>query len=97
MVLDATFLNTQYYKVRIKDKEEQSRERSSYRKGAFGLSSITVANFTYFRIKRHILCVKLFCMSMSQYEKENVMTPKRRCMWNAADDTNINVDNSRLI
>ena len=26
MVLDATLLNTQYYKVRIKDKVEQSRE-----------------------------------------------------------------------
>ena len=29
MVLDATFLNTQHYKVRIKSKMEQSRERSS--------------------------------------------------------------------
>ena len=29
MVLDATLLNIQYYKVRIKGKEEQSRERSS--------------------------------------------------------------------
>ena len=29
MVLDATLLNTQHYKVRIKGKEEQSRERSS--------------------------------------------------------------------
>ena len=29
MVLDATLLNTQYYKVRIKGKVEQSRERSS--------------------------------------------------------------------
>ena len=39
MVLDATLLNTQHYKVRIKGKVEQSRERSdalacsSYRKG----------------------------------------------------------------
>ena len=29
MVLDATFLNAQHYKVRIKDKIEQSREWSS--------------------------------------------------------------------
>ena len=29
MVLDATLLNTQHYKVQIKDKVEQSRERSS--------------------------------------------------------------------
>ena len=44
MVLDASLLNTQHYKVRIKGKVEQSRERisalpthwcSSYRKGSF--------------------------------------------------------------
>ena len=29
MVLDATLLNTQHYKIRIKGKVEQSRERSS--------------------------------------------------------------------
>ena len=29
MVLDATLLNTQQYKVRIKGKVEQSRDRSS--------------------------------------------------------------------
>ena len=29
MVLDATLLNTQHYKVQIKGKVEQSRERSS--------------------------------------------------------------------
>ena len=29
MVLDATLLNTQYYKVWIKSKVEQSREKSS--------------------------------------------------------------------
>ena len=29
MVLDATLLNTQQYKIRIKGKEEQFRERSS--------------------------------------------------------------------
>ena len=29
MVLDTSLLNTQYYKVRIKGKEEQSKEKSS--------------------------------------------------------------------
>ena len=29
MILDATLLNTQHYKVRIKSKVEQSREKSS--------------------------------------------------------------------
>ena len=29
MVLNATLFNTQYYKIRIKGKVEQSRERSS--------------------------------------------------------------------
>ena len=57
MVLDATLLNTQHYKVRIKGKVEQSRERCSaplhlgveaIEKGAFGSPSTTVANFTYF-------------------------------------------------
>ena len=57
MVLDATLLNTQHYKVRIKGKVEQSRERSSalplhlgvvaIEKGAFGSPSTTVTNFTF--------------------------------------------------
>ena len=54
MVLDASLLNTQHYKVRIKGKVEQSRERSralsyiwhsSYWKG---LPSTMVANFTFY-------------------------------------------------
>ena len=54
MVLDASLVNTQHYKVRIKGKVEQSRKGvapsptpwcSSYRK-AFGLPSTMVANFT---------------------------------------------------
>ena len=58
MVLDTALLNTQQYKVRIKDKVEKSRERSSallyisvivaIEKGAFGSPSTKVANFTYF-------------------------------------------------
>ena len=56
MVLDATLLNTQHCKVRIKGKVEQSRERSgalflhlgvvAIEKRAFGSPSSTVANFT---------------------------------------------------
>ena len=58
MVLHASLLNTQHYKVRIKGKVEQSREWSStlylhlsvvaIEKGAFGSPSTKVANFTYF-------------------------------------------------
>ena len=56
MVLDASLLKTQHYKVRIKGKVEQSRERSSaplhlcvvaIEKGAFWSPSTTVANLTY--------------------------------------------------
>ena len=56
MVLDTYLLNTQQYKVRIKGKVEQSRERNSapqhlsvvaIEKGAFWLSLTMVANFTY--------------------------------------------------
>ena len=56
MILDTSLLNTQQYKVRIKGKVEQSRERSSalplhlgvvaIEKEAFGSPSTTVANFT---------------------------------------------------
>ena len=57
MVLDASLLNTQHYKVWIKGKVEQSREGVApslhigvvaIEKGAFGLPSTMVANFTYF-------------------------------------------------
>ena len=50
MLLAATLLNTQHYKVRIKGKVEQSRERSTtlhMEKGACGSPSTTVANFTF--------------------------------------------------
>ena len=57
MVLDTYLLNTQQYKVCIKGKVKQSRERSSapplnlcvvaIEKGAFWSPSTTVANFTY--------------------------------------------------
>ena len=67
MVLDAILLNTQHYKVRIKGKVEQSRERSSaplhfgvvaVEKGAFGLPSTTVANFTLLTI--YVCILSLF-------------------------------------
>ena len=58
MVLDASLLNTQQYKVGIETKVEQSRERSLYpplhlgvvaiENGAFTSPSTKVANFTYF-------------------------------------------------
>ena len=58
MVLDTSLFNTQQYKVRIKSKVEQSRERSStlslhlgvvaIEKGAFWSTSTTVANFTFY-------------------------------------------------
>ena len=58
MVLDDALLNTQHYMVRIKGKVEQSMERSSalpyntcvvaIEKGAFGLPSTKVANFTLY-------------------------------------------------
>ncbi len=53
MVLDTSLLNTQHYKVDIKGKVEQSRERSSalpyisIEKGAFWSTSTTVANVTH--------------------------------------------------
>ena len=52
MVLDTALLNTQQYKVCIKGKVEQTRERSStlgvvaIEKGAFWSPLTTVANFT---------------------------------------------------
>ena len=57
MLLDAALLNTQHYKVRTKDKVEQTRERSSaplylgvkvIEKGAFGSPSTTVANILFY-------------------------------------------------
>ena len=60
MLLDASLLNTQHYKVRIKGKVEQTRERSTapqhlgvvaIEKGAFGSPSTKVANF----MPNHIL------------------------------------------
>ena len=47
MLLDASLLNTQHYKVRIKGKVELSREGVvAIEKGAFRSPSTMVANFT---------------------------------------------------
>ena len=64
MVIDASLLNTQHYKIKIKGKVEQSRGRSSaplqlgvvaIEKGACGSPSTKVANFTYIRhLKKHL-------------------------------------------
>ena len=64
IVPDASLLNTQHYKVRVKCKVEQSRERSSahpqhlgvvaIEKGASGSLSTTAANFTYLYIYIYI-------------------------------------------
>ena len=58
MVLDAAMLITQHYKVRIKGKVDQSREKSSAlplhlgvvgnEKGAFRSPSTKVANFSFY-------------------------------------------------
>ena len=66
MVLDTFPFNTQNYKVRIKGKVEQSRERSSTlslhlsvvanEKGAFVSPSTAVANFTY----NILVCVYIY-------------------------------------
>ena len=67
MVLDASLLNTQHYKVRIKGKVEKSSERRSapihlcvvaIEKGAYGSPSTMVANFTFIYIYIYIyMCV----------------------------------------
>ena len=58
MILDTSLFNTQYYKVRIKGEEEQSKERSSalhcvvaIEKGTFRSPLTTVANFTYISLR----------------------------------------------
>ena len=58
MILDASLLNTQHYKVGVMSKLGQSKERSSAlslylgvevnEKGALGSLSTTVTNFTHF-------------------------------------------------
>ena len=63
MVLDASLLNSQQYKVRIKGKVEQSRGRvapsihlgvEAIENRGFYSPSTTVANFTFIRFTREI-------------------------------------------
>ena len=67
MVLDTFLLITQQYKVRIKDKVEQSREKSSalgveaIEKGAFWSPSTMVANFTYLQGRYVFNSQIIFC------------------------------------
>ena len=64
MVLDASLLNTQEYKVHIKSKVEQSRERSStlpypvvaIEMGAFWSPSTKATNFTYISSHLELSC-----------------------------------------
>ena len=54
MVFDASLLNTQHFKVRIKDKEKRpslNLEIVAIEKEAFGSPSITVGQLTYTYIK----------------------------------------------
>ena len=92
MVLDATLINIQHYKVRIKGKVEQSRERSStlslhlgvpaIEKGALGSPSTTVANFTFtYYIYIYIcvcVCVRLCMKRLSKREREGKKKEKGR-------------------
>ena len=60
MVLDASLLNTQHYKIHIKGKVEQSRERSNGLPLHLGVvaiekgASTTVANFTLYMHKEDL-------------------------------------------
>ena len=73
MVLDTSLLNTQQYKVHIKGKFEQSRERSralplhirvvAIEKGAYWSPSTTVANFTHIYIYIYIYILNFFFLS----------------------------------
>ena len=86
MVLDISLLNIQQYKVRIKGKVEQSRERSSGLPYTFWSSSTTVANFTFTYIYIYIyvceytyiyVCIYIYiyiykCMYVSMHVLESV-------------------------
>ena len=95
MVLDASLINTQHYKVRIKGKVEQSRERISapplhigvvaIEKGAFGLPSTMVANFTLLTL---YICYKTrSCLDLKK-QKERKEEKKKK--------TEVNTSSSQL-
>ena len=83
MVLDSSLLNTQDYKVGIKGKVEQSRERSgaplrigvvAVEKEAFGSPSTTVANlYIYIYIYIYIyvcvcVCVYIYVVNSMSFQ-----------------------------
>ncbi len=63
MVLDASLLNAQHYKGRIKGKVEKGKELRpplhlgvvAIEKGAFGSPSTMVANFTFYRFFKSLV------------------------------------------
>ena len=74
MVLDTSLLNTQHYKVRTKDKVEQSREWSSslnhtsniaIEKGAYESPLTKVTSFTYIYVQRFSYSYYWFFASLS--------------------------------
>ena len=84
MVFDATLLNIQHYKVRIKGKMEQSRERNcalplhldveAVEKEAFGSPSTMVTNFILLNIYMFMflllmfLCVCIYILKSNRFE-----------------------------
>ena len=83
MVLDAALLNTKQYKATIKGKVEQFRELSSTllytcveanEKGAFGLPSTKVANFTFLYVRE--------CVGVHEWSLLNLMNMlSKRISW----------------
>ena len=74
MVLDATLLNTQHYKVRIKGKVEQSRERRSAL--SYNLVCKVIFRLTFNWISRKLLAYLI----TFQQSKERVTKPIFSCL-----------------
>ena len=75
MVLDASLLNTQHYKVRIKGKVEQSREGvapppthccSSYRKGSLRVT-LDYGRQLYLLLQLIIITIIIICTLLKFY------------------------------
>ena len=82
MVLGATLLNTQHYKIQIKGKVKQSREWSStlpytlvvaIKKGAFGSPLTKVANFTRVNYFIRVKCnyTRMLCVFLNESWKQH--------------------------
>ena len=82
MVLDASLLNTQHFKVRIKGKVEQSRERSralpytlveqAIGKGTFGSPTTMVANLLSIKVPIRKKSGNLFNVANLLYELQDL-------------------------